>query len=168
MGLGMDGSKARIGATSTACVTISRFTGLVKRAVTSPIPIQCVSRSFDVSKEKPGGVETGRFRALIQSVADGWNILTTRRDPAGGPDLRGAFVVRVSHRLTAIAVVQRKMPDAMVQIDSETAPEVFWKIRRQAGRGRCLGRQMTHPNAPGTSTSSPTKSGRGSELAPGR
>jgi hypothetical protein len=72
-----------------------------------------------------GRGETGKFRARIQSVADGWNILTTRPDPAGGPDLRGAFVVRVSHRLTAIAVVQSKMPDAIVQIDSETSPEVF-------------------------------------------
>jgi hypothetical protein len=82
---------------------------------------QCVS--FECGSRE--GVETGRFRAHIQSVADGWNIITTRPDPAGGPDLRGAFVVRVSDRLTAIAVVQSKMPDAMVQIDSETSPEVF-------------------------------------------
>ncbi len=80
-----------------------------------------------------GGVETGRFRAHIQSMADGWNIITTRPDPAGGPDLRGAFVVRVSDRLTAIAVVQNKMPDAMVQIDSETSPEVFEKYGVKPG-----------------------------------
>jgi hypothetical protein len=80
-----------------------------------------------------GGVETGRFPAHIQSMADGWNIITTRPDPAGGPDLRGAFVVRVSDRLTAIAVVQSKMPDAMVQIDSETSPEVFEKYDVKPG-----------------------------------
>jgi hypothetical protein len=54
-------------------------------------------------------------------------------DAAGGPDLRGAFVVRVSDRLTAIAVVQSKMPDAMVQIDSETSPEVFEKYYVKPG-----------------------------------
>ncbi len=79
------------------------------------------------------GVETDRFRAHIQSMADGWNIITTRPDPCGGPDLRGAFVVRVSDRLTAIAVVQSKMPDAMVQIDSETSPEVFEKYDVKPG-----------------------------------
>jgi hypothetical protein len=78
-------------------------------------------------------VATDRFRAHIQSMADGWNIITTRPDPAGGPDLRGAFVVRVSDRLTAIAVVQSKMPDAMVQIDSETSPEVFEKYDMMLG-----------------------------------
>jgi hypothetical protein len=85
-----------------------------------------------------GGVETGRFRAHIQSMADGWNIITTRPDPAGGPDLRGAFVVRVSDRLTAIAVVQSKMPDAMVQIDSETSPEVFEKYDMMLGEALLL------------------------------
>ena len=71
-------------------------------------------------------------------MADGWNIITTRPDPAGGPDLLGAFVVRVSDRLTAIAVVQSKMPDAMVQIDSETAPEVFEKYDMMLGEALLL------------------------------
>jgi hypothetical protein len=66
-------------------------------------------------------------------MADGWNITTRRPDPAGGPDLRGAFVVRVSDRLTAIAVIQSKMPDALVQIDSETSPEVFEKYDVKPG-----------------------------------
>ena len=78
-------------------------------------------------------VATDRFRAHIA-----WNIITTRPDPAGGPDLRGAFVVRVSDRLTAIAVVQSKMPDAMVQIDSETSPEVFEKYDMMLGEARLL------------------------------
>jgi hypothetical protein len=52
--------------------------------------------------------------------------------------LRGAFVVRVSDRLTAIAVVQSKMPDAMVQIDSETSPEVFEKYDMMLGEALLL------------------------------
>jgi hypothetical protein len=79
------------------------------------------------------GVENWAIPGAYSSMADGWNIITTRPDPAGGPDLRGAFVVRVSDRLTAIAVVQSKMPDAMVQIDSETSPEVFEKYDVKPG-----------------------------------
>jgi hypothetical protein len=46
--------------------------------------------------------------------------------------------VRVSDRLTAIAVVQSKMPDAMVQIDSETSPEVFEKYDMMLGEALLL------------------------------
>jgi hypothetical protein len=58
-------------------------------------------------------------------MAQGWNIVTRRSDPDGGPDLQGAFVVHVADPRTAVALVQSKMPDAMVKIDSETSPEVF-------------------------------------------
>jgi hypothetical protein len=71
-------------------------------------------------------------------MADGWNIITTRPDPAGGPDLRGAFVVRVADPQTAIALVQSKMPDAMVRIDSETSPEVFEKYDMMQGEALLL------------------------------
>jgi hypothetical protein len=66
-------------------------------------------------------------------MAEGWNITTRRSDPDGGPDLRGAFVVRVADRQTAVALVQSKMPDAMVLIDTETSPEVFEKYDIKPG-----------------------------------
>jgi hypothetical protein len=79
-------------------------------------------------------LELDRFRAHILGVADGWNIITRRPDPAGGPDLQGAFVVRVSDRRTAIGLIQNQMPDTVVQIDSETSPEVFEKYDIKPGQ----------------------------------
>jgi hypothetical protein len=66
-------------------------------------------------------------------MAQGWNIITRRPDPAGGSDLRGAFVVRVTDRQRAIALVQSKMPDATVRIDTETSPDVFEKYDIKPG-----------------------------------
>jgi hypothetical protein len=63
--------------------------------------------------------------AHIGAMAEGWNIVTRRSDPNGGPDLVGAYVVRVADPQTAIALVQSKMLNAIVRIDTETSPEVF-------------------------------------------
>jgi hypothetical protein len=71
-------------------------------------------------------------------MAEGWNIVTRRSDPDGGPDLRGAFVVRVADRQAAVALVQSKMPDAVVRIDSETSPEVFEKYDMMLGEALLL------------------------------
>jgi hypothetical protein len=66
-------------------------------------------------------------------MAEGWNIVTRRPDPNGGPDLVGAFAVRVADRQTAVALVQSKFPDAIVRIDTETSPEVFEKYDIKPG-----------------------------------
>ena len=42
-------------------------------------------------------------------------------------------MVRVSDRLTAIGLIQNQMPDTVVQIDSETSPEVFEKYDIKPG-----------------------------------
>jgi hypothetical protein len=70
-------------------------------------------------------LENEMSAAHIPGMAEGWNITTRRPDPKGGTDLVGAFVVRVSDPHMAVALVQSKMPDATVKIDTETSPEVF-------------------------------------------
>jgi hypothetical protein len=60
-------------------------------------------------------------------MVQGWNIVTRLTDPDGGSVLQGAFVVRVADPQAAVGLVQSKMPDAIVRIDSETSPEVFKK-----------------------------------------
>jgi hypothetical protein len=47
--------------------------------------------------------------------------------------LQGAFVVRVADPQTAVALVQSKMPDAIVRVDSETSPEIFEKYDIKPG-----------------------------------
>jgi hypothetical protein len=82
---------------------------------------------------RPDGLETDRFQAHIGGMAQGWNIVTRLTDPDGGSVLQGAFVVRVVDPQTAVALVQSKMPDAIVRIDSETSPEVFEKYGIKPG-----------------------------------
>jgi hypothetical protein len=74
---------------------------------------------------QPDGLEKGRIRAHIPGMAEGWNIVTRRSDPNGGPDLHGRFVVRVADKETAVSLVESKMPDAMVLIDSEASAETL-------------------------------------------
>jgi hypothetical protein len=58
-------------------------------------------------------------------MAEGWNIVTRRADPNGGPNLIGRLIVRVSDKEGAVALVVSNMPDAMVLIDTEASAETF-------------------------------------------
>jgi hypothetical protein len=55
----------------------------------------------------------------------GWNIITSRPDPNGGPRLQGRFLVGVTEKPTAIALVQSKLPDAEVSADSEASADAL-------------------------------------------
>jgi hypothetical protein len=58
-------------------------------------------------------------------MAKGWNIVTRRPDPNGGPGLQGHFLVAVPEKSTAIALVQSKFPTAEVSADSEASAEAL-------------------------------------------
>jgi hypothetical protein len=66
-------------------------------------------------------------------MAEGWNVVTRRTDPKGGPDLHGRFVVRVPDKQAAVALVESKVPDAMILIDSEASAEALDKNNVQPG-----------------------------------
>jgi hypothetical protein len=66
-------------------------------------------------------------------MAEGWCVTTTRSDPNGGPDLQGRFLVRVSNRRKATALVQSSHPDAMVLANQEATVEQFEKYGVKPG-----------------------------------
>jgi hypothetical protein len=66
-------------------------------------------------------------------MAAGWNVITRRPDPEGGPDVQGCVVVRLSDREGAIALVQDKMPEATVSADSEASLQFLETLSIQPG-----------------------------------
>jgi hypothetical protein len=72
-----------------------------------------------------GCLEHGWLRTHIRRVAEGWNLITLRLNPRGGANLKGHVVVRVADDRTAVAIVQRTMPDAVISVDCEASLEAL-------------------------------------------
>ena len=66
-------------------------------------------------------------------MAKGWNIITSRPNPKGGPALQGRFLVTVSDKATAIQMVQQHLPDAEVTADSEASEGIIAEYRVKPG-----------------------------------
>jgi hypothetical protein len=67
-------------------------------------------------------------------MAEGWKFKTRRPNPDGGADLLGLVVVRVADQHGAIAVAASKMPDAIIEIDSEASPELLEEYDMKPGQ----------------------------------
>jgi hypothetical protein len=79
------------------------------------------------------GLAPTQLRAHILGMPEGWYVTTTRPDPKGGPDLQSRFLVRVADQKTAIALVNRKYPDAIVTADQKATAEQFEKYDVKPG-----------------------------------
>jgi hypothetical protein len=67
-------------------------------------------------------------------MAEGWKFKTKRPDPDGGPDLLGLVVVRVADQHGALEVAASKMPDAILEIDSEASLELLEEYDMKPGQ----------------------------------
>ena len=67
-------------------------------------------------------------------MAEGWKFRTRRPNPDGGADLLGLVVVRVADQHGAILVASSKMPDAVLEVDSEASPELLEEYDMKPGQ----------------------------------
>jgi hypothetical protein len=56
-------------------------------------------------------------------MAQGWKFRTRRPEAEGGAYLQGLVVVHLADQGAAVAVIASKMPNVVVERDSEASPE---------------------------------------------